>query len=294
MDFTALHRLQDPGIIKASKRQGRRPGKSACAACHARKKRCDISPPSYQCTHCRKEGQVCISRDPIERYHSIHFMFSICLNVGTNIGPRHVRPTRHRISNSHPNKLASNNDHDNDNNNNVSDDEYSGNILPFPKGIDHEIPRWSAAFSMFSEMRRLLAPPSPESEEDCAEEEGEGDEVHDSNVTGARVKEDKGNERGIERKEHVSFELGSGEHSRGILDDTFSDGVCIKGISIPASDSVSQSPASSGRPESGSVLAACRTEIMHGDLPSMGDVRVSGHDTDARVFMDDLDALLRF
>ncbi|KAF4760389.1 hypothetical protein HAV15_005511 [Penicillium sp. str.  len=67
MDSTALRPLQGlPGITKANK-QGRRPGKIACTACHARKKRCDISPPYHQCTHCRKEDQCCIPRDPIDR-----------------------------------------------------------------------------------------------------------------------------------------------------------------------------------------------------------------------------------
>ncbi|KAJ6019151.1 hypothetical protein N7522_001218 [Penicillium canescens] len=270
MDFSALHQLQTPGIIKASKRQGRRPGKSACAACHARKKRCDISPPYYQCTHCRKEGQICISRDPIERR------------------TRHRIPTRNRNHN-----LTANSDNDNDNDA-VSDDDYNGNILPFPKGIDHEIPRWSAAFSMFSEVRRLLAPPSPESEEDCAEEES-GD-LQDIAVADERVGEDERDYSGIERNQNASLELGSGDSSRrDISDDTSADEVCIKGNSIPTSQSASQSPSSEGRTDSGSVLAACRTGIVHENLSSMGEVRVrGGHDLDERVFMDDLDALLRF
>lgn len=68
MDSTALHQLHSPSGITKTNRQGRRPGKIACRACHDRKKRCDIAPPYHQCTHCRKENQCCIPRDPIERY----------------------------------------------------------------------------------------------------------------------------------------------------------------------------------------------------------------------------------
>jgi hypothetical protein len=148
---------------------------------------------------------------------------------------------------------------------------------------------------MFSEVRRLLAPPSPESEEDCAEEES-GD-LQDATVTDERVGEDERDDNGIEGNQNASLELGSGDSSRqDISDDSSADGVCIKGIGIPASRSASQSPSLSGRrTDSGSVLAACRTGIMHGNLSSMGEVRVrSGYDSDARDFMDDLDALLRF
>lgn len=148
---------------------------------------------------------------------------------------------------------------------------------------------------MFSEMRRLLGPPSPESEEDCAEEEI-GD-LQDSTVTDERVRDDERDDNCIEGNQNASLELGSGDSSRcDVSDDSSADGVSIKGISIPASQSASHSPSSSGRrADSESVLATCRTGIVHGDRSSMGEVRVrSGYNLDARDFMDDLDALLRF
>jgi hypothetical protein len=150
---------------------------------------------------------------------------------------------------------------------------------------------------MFSEVRRLLAPPSPESEEDCAEDcaEEESGDLQDSAVTDERVGEDERDDSGMERNQYASLGLGSGDSSPRDISDTSADEVFIKGISIPVSESASQSPSSEGRTDSGSVLAACRTGIVHENLSSMGEVRVrSGHDSDERVFMDDLDALLRF
>ncbi|KAJ5748926.1 uncharacterized protein N7511_010622, partial [Penicillium nucicola] len=114
--------------------------------------------------------------------HSVIFIF-IYWNVGKlNIEPRHVRPTRHRIAHRHRNNNQHNDNENEHNDDDISGDEYGGNILPFPKGIDHEVPRWSAAFSMFSEMRRLLAPLSPESE-------GESDESQDINVMEGEMEE---------------------------------------------------------------------------------------------------------
>lgn len=147
---------------------------------------------------------------------------------------------------------------------------------------------------MFSEMRRLLAPPSPQSEEDYVEEEG-GDS-QDSVVTDERAEESVRNDIETEGRKYASLGQDIGHDSqRDMHDDTSADGVYMKGISIPASESAPQSSYSSGGTDSGSRLAACRTGIVHGDLSSLGDARAqSGHDSEAHMFMDDLDALLRF
>ncbi|KAJ5582255.1 hypothetical protein N7535_000875 [Penicillium sp. DV-2018c] len=68
MDSQILHTLLTPqGITKTktntqAQTPGRRQGKIACTACHARKKRCDIASPTHQCTHCWKEARPCIPR----------------------------------------------------------------------------------------------------------------------------------------------------------------------------------------------------------------------------------------
>jgi hypothetical protein len=64
--------------------------------------------------------------------------------------------------------------------------------IPLPHGIDHEVPRWSAMYSMFSEMMRLIPPERTvvdseglddstaryEDEDESTEEEGHVSEQH--------------------------------------------------------------------------------------------------------------------
>ncbi|KAJ5399232.1 hypothetical protein N7465_009721 [Penicillium sp. CMV-2018d] len=252
MDSTALRPLQGlPGITK--NKQRRQPGKIACTACHARKKRCDISPPYHQCTHCRKEDQCCIPRDSIDR------------------------PTRPRMSNrNHNSQQASNNGN-----------QFNVNGF-LPRGIDHEIPRWSAVYSSYSELRRLLPSltstspsPSPEMEEDI---------VHNQTTPQERMRNVSSSGMGSSRRLQCDVLY------RDCAEPTSS----IKGISIPASRSLSPSPSPSPAPVDERVglekALACEAE-MHGNLDSMKEVRVpnGGHSGSAYdVFMNDLDALLRF
>lgn len=53
-------------------------------------------------------------------------------------------------------------DTQNQSDNDFNDTPRHGFDLPLPHGIDHEVPRWSAVYSLFSEMLRLL--PSDETE----------------------------------------------------------------------------------------------------------------------------------
>ena len=189
------------------------------------------------------------------------------------------RPTRRRMSNRNQNNQQANNH------------ETQFHVNGFlPRGIDHEIPRWSAVYSSYSEMRRLLPSltstststspcPSPEMEEDIAHNQ-------------APPKE---------RKRNASSS-GMGSPRRFQSDVLYRDCAeptsSIKGISIPASQSLSRS--SSPAPVAERVglekALACEAEI-HGNLASMKEVRVpnGGHSGSAYdVFMNDLDALLRF
>lgn len=69
MEYMASIQLKSSkNTSRSSKRQGRKPGKTACSACHAGKKRCDIAQPHTQCMNCRKGNQVCLPRDPVKRY----------------------------------------------------------------------------------------------------------------------------------------------------------------------------------------------------------------------------------
>ncbi|KAJ5163760.1 uncharacterized protein N7500_005590 [Penicillium coprophilum] len=258
MDPTTLRHIQGPsGITKANK-QGRRPGKIACTACHARKKRCEIAPPYHQCTHCRKEGQLCIPRDSIES------------KTYKTVGRR----TRQQIPNyNHNSQKASKND----------DHLHVNGFLP--KGIDHEVPRWSAMYSSYCEIRRLL--PSLTSTSPSPSPEIEEETVHVQTVP-------------IERTQNVSL---SGRdparhHQSETLHRDCAEPASIKGISIPVSRSRSWS-LSSAPPDERVGLeksSACDAEIPSGDLASVDKVKApsggshSAHD----VFMTDLDALLRF
>lgn len=155
-----------------------------------------------------------------------------------------------------------------------------------PRGIDHEIPRWSAVYSSYSEMRRLLPSltstspsPSPEMEEDIADMQ---------TATKERKRNTSSSGMGSSRR------FQSDVLYRECAEPTSS----IKGISIPASQSLSRSPSPAPVAERVGLekALACEAE-MHGKPASMKEVRVpnGGHPGSAHdVFMNDLDALLRF
>jgi hypothetical protein len=252
MDPGAIRHLRSPsGITKANK-QGRRPGKIACTACHARKKRCDIVPPYNQCTHCRKENQCCIPRDSIDRY--------VKRRKRTDTSKSYkaiLRPIRPQMPNRSHNiqKAASN-----------YEDQFQVNGF-LPKELDHEIPRWSAVYSAYSEMRRLLpfltsASPSPSPEI-------EGQTAYMQTAAN-------------ETKLDVPS---SGEPSRR-----------------PQSRSRSRSRAPIDEGVGLEKALACEAEILHGGLlhgglSSTGKLRDpsgGGFGPAYDAFMNDLDALLRF
>ncbi|KAJ5338447.1 hypothetical protein N7452_005175 [Penicillium brevicompactum] len=250
MDLQAL-RL-NAGITKSTNRQGRRPGKSACTACHSRKKRCDAAPPHYQCSFCTKEGQLCIPRDPVDR------------------------PARHRILNRTSNakiNLATT----------INKQQEKEKDTSLPPGIDHEIPRWSAMYSFFSEMQRLLPPSpspslSPELEDDDPPAPGGSGEIEE--------------ERRVPEGE-AEF---AKNHTHNPLNDDSVGESHFKGISMPASLTRSASPSSQGQVES-----RLRSRSRPGAVESSHGQGSSGHVENGRdfnahgdVFMNDLDSLLRF
>ncbi|KAJ5551182.1 hypothetical protein N7461_005880 [Penicillium sp. DV-2018c] len=179
--------------------------------------------------------------------------------------------------------------------------------LPLPSGIDHEVPRWSAFYSIYSEMRRLL--PSP-STSPCSlfesgsgseswgegEKEGDGDGEEDGTV---RVKEEVG--------ERSDSGFGDGDcGSMGSLD--CSGGSGISTTSLDWDESLAplgtksvglEQEQEQEQEQSQGEVAACDPRLLYRDLaleeaPHCGsgiDIGVgAGHD----VFMNDLDALLRF
>jgi hypothetical protein len=129
--------------------------------------------------------------------------------------------------------------------------------IPLPPGIDHEIPRWSAMYSFYSEMQRLLPSPSlspsPEIEDD----------------TPPRTSNEKGKKPAP--PESAQHEPEISDHDR--FDEKF------KGISMPASQTPGGS--STGQVDSEPTLGAAGETRRH----------VGAHNDG---FMDDLDALLRF
>ncbi|CAG7947730.1 unnamed protein product [Penicillium nalgiovense] len=156
-----------------------------------------------------------------------------------------------------------------------------------PKGIDHEIPRWSAVYSSYSEMRRLLPSLTSVSTSPSPSPEIEGETAYIQTAAN-------------ETKPDVSS---SGESSRrphsGVLYRDYAEATFTKGISIPAPQSRSRSRSRSSAPIDERIglekALACEAEILHGGLASAGEVRVpSGEDFGYDVFMNDLDALLRF
>lgn len=141
-------------------------------------------------------------------------------------------------------------------------------------------------YSSYSEMRRLLPPltstspsPSPEMEEDITHNQATSEE----------------------RKRNASSS-GMGSPRRFQSDVLYRDCAeptsSIKGICIPASRSLSRSPSPAPVDKRvGSEKALAREAEMHGNPASMREVRVPnrGHSGSAYdVFMNDLDALLRF
>lgn len=159
-----------------------------------------------------------------------------------------------------------------------------------PRGIDHEIPRWSAVYSSYSELRRLLPSltststspsPSPEMEEDIA-----------GNQTTPQERMRNVSSSGMESSRRLQCDV--------LYRDCAEPTSSIKGISIPASRSLSPSPSPSPAPVDERVglekALACEAE-MHGNLHSTKEMRVpnGGHSASGYdVFMNDLDALLRF
>lgn len=118
---------------------------TACQACHARKKRCVTAPTYHRCTYCYKEGQKCLPWERRARYGSVSILKDKASELMMLMYPVFLcRDTQ--------------NQSDNDSN----DPRRHGFDLPLPHGIDHEVPRWSAVYSLFSEVLRLL--PSDETE----------------------------------------------------------------------------------------------------------------------------------
>jgi hypothetical protein len=156
----------------------------------------------------------------------------------------------------------------------LNDQNNEEKEIPLPPGIDHDIPRWSAVYSCYSEMQRLLPPsasPSP------------SPEVGEDNPLAARrtVEED---------KEALFPEIESpNDHPLGL----FSGDSADEGTSTPALQTWSASPSSRGQVYLGQTLSSADNlydkDSSEARVEKDRDI-VSTHN----VFMNDLDALLRF
>ncbi|KAJ5283495.1 hypothetical protein N7505_001475 [Penicillium chrysogenum] len=271
MDSDATRHIRGPSGIKKSNKQGRRPGKIACTACHARKKRCDIAP------------HISSARTVAKKINAASREIQVA-GVPT-------RPTRQQKPNRHHNSQKATITH-----------EPQFHVNGFlPKGIDHDIPRWSAVYSSYSEMRRLLPSltsistspsPSPEIEREIA---------HTQTAPSERRQDVSSS--GLEASRRLQS---------GVLQRDCAEPSSIKGISIPVSRSRSRSlsPAPVGERVDLENAVAREAEIRHGGPASVTEGRVprvprvsrvprvprvlrvpgGGYD----VFMNDLDALLRF
>lgn len=177
------------------------------------------------------------------------------------------RPARHRI----PKRKHSTNT-------NCKRNEQGEKDTILPPGIDHKIPRWSAMYSFYSEMQRLLPlspspSPSPEPQQDN---------------TDALCKSDK-----IEQEQDILF---PGTESVRHHIPQSSRGICIgeefKRINIPVSQTTYASLSSRGQITPGKrlhTIEALDDTVPKGDTEGCRDIGVSGD-----AFMSDLDALLRF
>jgi hypothetical protein len=116
----------------------------ACQACFARKKRCVTRLSHHLCTYCFRQGQRCLPRGrPVRSgYPSLYMTFSLPKNFSSLNYTLIYRKMRKYKDESLPEQRRP---------------EYD---LPFklPRGIDHEVPRWSVIYSMFSETLRLIPP----------------------------------------------------------------------------------------------------------------------------------------
>lgn len=175
----------------------------------------------------------------------------------------------------------------NHNSQKVSHDENQFHVNGFlPKGIDHEIPRWSAVYSFYSEMCRLLptltstSPPlSAEMEEDI------------SHVQTAPM----------ERKQDApssGLEFSRRFQSDVLYRDCVEPTSPLKRVGRPARRSLSRSRSPPPVDERVGLekALACEAETHGIHDPAREERAPSGGYSDSTydVFMNDLDALLRF
>lgn len=177
------------------------------------------------------------------------------------------RPARHRIPKRKSNPNA-----------NRKGNEQAEKETVLRPGIDHKIPRWSALYSFYSEMQRLLPPspspsPSPEPEQDNTSPLCRSDKIEkeqDISVPGTK-----------------SVRHNIPQSSRGIC-----TGEEFNGINTSTSQIMTESLSSRGQETLGKRVHTTEDlddTVPRGDAEGCKNIGVS---SDA--FMSDLDALLRF
>ncbi|KAJ5396493.1 hypothetical protein N7509_004606 [Penicillium cosmopolitanum] len=123
----------------------------ACQACYERKKRCIPAPPYHRCKYCCQENQRCVPRERVNRA----------------VDEGEVKTRKNQIQN-------------------TLDSQFPRNAynLPLPRGIDHEIPRWAAVYSMFAEVMNLIPPEEEDDDDDDDASTENSNTEEDSSTTG--------------------------------------------------------------------------------------------------------------
>lgn len=135
-----LRKLKGPQGVQKSTATSSQPQdkKMACQACHERKKRCIPVAAQRRCQYCLQENQRCLPRER--------------LNRAVEEEPRKAKEQNHEKEQEQ--EAAQEKE--------KSKSPRSTYNLPLPRGIDHEVPRWSAVYSMFAEVLNLIPPEDDE------------------------------------------------------------------------------------------------------------------------------------
>lgn len=175
-----LRKLKGPQGVQKSTATSNQPQdkKMACQACHERKKRCIPVAAQRRCQYCLQENQRCLPRERLNRYVQRSWL-PFDLGSWRNWGLKLTCQLIHSAVEEEPQKAKEKDQGKQQEKEQEKEKEKSKSPrrtynLPLPRGIDHEVPRWSAVYSMFAEVLNLI-PPEEDEMTTSDDEEGEGD-----------------------------------------------------------------------------------------------------------------------
>lgn len=127
--------------------------------------------------------------------------------------------------------------------------------IPLPHGIDHEVPRWSAMYSMFSEMMRLIPPERTGVDSEGGDDTTRGDdEDDDTTEKGGYISEQHSRPRPSRNEQHVTQDMNTHDEDSKMWD--------------PSVPSLSVNPAT-GREEDISRQGTVHPAFSLGDLDAL-------------------------